>query len=301
MQCDTADDLHVEVTHAQHSFGRFSHESVRVGENMVEILAVCQSFFEHRRLRDERVVVHIRILGSKSFHLGCNLFDFFQFELVFVKQRHISPLYLVRRIGVCACARLFNLLLYTTSAYISTFRSKGLLLAFFHRRFQTSHGAGEHVHFSRARFEKHLCTLVGGCARREYIVNEKQFSSLDLPESAGKRAFEIGCSVLSSQFLLRGRVLDFDKRGENGNIQPSAHFRCKQFRLIETAFLFFFIRHRHENDDFRLHTAFEKLVRHKRTESLRDIFLFAELQGVYRLFRKVRRKRAESDFVESVF
>ena len=95
MQSDTAHKLHVEVAHAEHSFTCLSYERVSIGQDLVKRFPFCKSVFEHLRLSNEGIVVHSGILACQIFDFVCNLVDFAQFEFVFVKKRHISPLCLI--------------------------------------------------------------------------------------------------------------------------------------------------------------------------------------------------------------
>ena len=113
-------------------------------------------------------------------------------------------------------------------------------------------------------------------------------------ERASKRAIEVACSVLAFEFLLLRGVFHLDERGKNGDIKPVSHLVRQKFGLIESSFLHFHVGHRHEDDDFRIKTALDKLVRHKRAERLSDIRFLAEFQFVYQLlhFAVVYERRA---------
>ena len=56
VQDDAADELHVEVPHVEHAAAGLAHDGERLGQQIVERLALGQPVAEFRRLRAELVV-----------------------------------------------------------------------------------------------------------------------------------------------------------------------------------------------------------------------------------------------------
>ncbi len=77
-QTDTADDLNVEVAHAEHASACFAQGGEGVVENIVERFAVFKTVFQNPRLRFEFSIVHGGIFGRERLHLVRHFIEFFQ-------------------------------------------------------------------------------------------------------------------------------------------------------------------------------------------------------------------------------
>ena len=73
VQGDTADDLHVEVAHAQHALGGLAHDGERLGQQVVERLAVLESLAEGGRARGELGVAHLDVGRLNLVDVSSNL------------------------------------------------------------------------------------------------------------------------------------------------------------------------------------------------------------------------------------
>ena len=92
MQGDAAHHLHEEGTHSQHAGCRLPHRGERLGQDVVEGLAVGEPLFEPNGLRRKLVVRHGRVSFGEHIHLFRQLFQLAHLSFVLVENgRHIAP------------------------------------------------------------------------------------------------------------------------------------------------------------------------------------------------------------------
>ena len=77
-EADAADDLHMEVPHAEHAPARFAQGGKGVVQNIVERFAVFKTVFQYSRLRFEFGVGHGGIFGRERLHLVRHFIELFQ-------------------------------------------------------------------------------------------------------------------------------------------------------------------------------------------------------------------------------
>ena len=77
-ETDAADDLHMEVAHAEHTAARLPESREGVAENIFQRLALGEPSLEDARLRLEFLIGHRGIFGRECFDGGRRFIQFFQ-------------------------------------------------------------------------------------------------------------------------------------------------------------------------------------------------------------------------------